>query len=126
MKVKIVPTIIAFAIAVLIGLLVRSWCSSTNNATAIGVTTALSLALTLIPCMGLKLESGRLQVNVRVLSIIFVFIFLVVAVIMCFVKSDTITTYYIIEGIIALIFISILYGLTKIKDVRHIKTIHKR
>ncbi len=117
MKLKLVPLIIALAIAVLIGILVSSWCPSTNNATAIGITTALTLALALIPCLGLELESRRLQVNVRVLCTVFALIFLIVAVIMCFVKSNTITTYYVIEGIIALIFILILYSLTKIKDV---------
>ncbi len=105
------------ALATLIGVLIWSWCSSADNATAIGITTAASLALTLIPSMGLKLESGRVQTNVRVLSVVFALIFLVVAIIMCFITSKTIITYYVIEGVIALIFISILYGLIKIKDV---------
>ncbi|MBR4218752.1 MAG: hypothetical protein IKR71_06875 [Bacteroidales bacterium] len=117
MKINLILTIIALALAALIGILIWSWCSSADNATAIGITTAATLALTLIPSMGLKLENGRMQTNIRVLSVVFALIFLIVAVIMCFITSKTITTYYVIEGIFALIFILILYSLLKTKAV---------
>ena len=47
MKVNAVLLIIAIGIAVLLGFLVYSFCSSSDNACALGVTSALSFAVTL-------------------------------------------------------------------------------
>lgn len=117
MKSNVFPALIAIMLAALLGLLAATLCRSTDNALAIGVTTGLSLAITLVPCMALKHENSRVQVNIRVLCTAFTFVFLIVAGIMCFITVQNIVPYLIIVGIIALIFLSILHTLTKIKDV---------
>lgn len=117
MKFSIVPTLIAVGLAALIGFLAYSLCASNDNATAIGITTALSIAITLIPIMGLRHENSRVQVNIKVLSTIFLWTFIIIAAVMCFMSVEKLNIYYIIVGIIALLYIGVLYSMSRIKDV---------
>jgi hypothetical protein len=117
MKVNAVLLIIAIGIAVLLGFLVYSFCSSADNASAIGVTSALSFAVTLIPIMGLKHENNRMQVNIKVMSTLAFVLFLILAAIMCFISVEKLNVYYIIVGIIVLVYLGILYSMSRIKDV---------
>ena len=117
MKVNAVLLIIAIGIAVLLGFLVYSFCSSTDNACAIGVTSALSFALTLVPIMGLKHESGRMQVNIKVMSTMALIVFLIMAAVMCFISVERLNVYYIIVGIMILIYLGLIYSMSRIKDI---------
>lgn len=117
MKINPVLSIIAIAIAALLGYLAYSLCSKADNATAIGVTSGISFAITLLPMMGLKNENGRIQVNIKVLSTIFLLLFIVIAAVMCYMDVNKLNLYFIIVGIIALIYLGITYSISKIKDV---------
>lgn len=117
MKINFVLTVIAVAIASLLGFLVYNFCVSTDNATALGITTALSLALPLISIMGLKHENSRTQVNLKVLSTIFLLVFIITAAVVCFVNIKNLSTYYIIVGLIALIYLGIFYSISRIDDI---------
>ncbi|MBQ3323991.1 MAG: hypothetical protein IJG81_04015 [Muribaculaceae bacterium] len=117
MKVNIVLLIIAVGIAALLGFLVYSFCSSADNACAIGVTSALSFAVTLVPIMGLKHESSRMQVNIKVMSTIALIVFLIMAAVMCFISVEKLNVYYIIVGIMILIYLGVIYSMSRIKDV---------
>lgn len=117
MKVNIVLLIIAVGIAALLGFLVYSFCSSTDNACAIGVTSALSFAVTLVPIMGLKQESGRMQVNIKVMSTMALIVFLIMAAVMCFISVEKLNVYYIIVGIMILIYLGLIYSMSRINDV---------
>lgn len=117
MKVNAVLLIIAIGIAALLGFLVYSFCSSTDNACAIGVTSALSFAVTLVPIMGLKHESGRMQVNIKVMSTMALIVFLIMAAVMCFISVERLNVYYIIVGIMILIYLGLIYSMSRIKDI---------
>lgn len=117
MKVNIVLLIIAVGIAALLGFLVYSFCSSADNACAIGVTSALSFAVTLVPIMGLKHESSRMQVNIKVMSTIALIVFLIMAAVMCFISVEKLNVYYIIVGIMILIYLGVIYSMSRINDV---------
>ena len=117
MKVNAVLLIIAIGIAVLLGFLVYSFCSSTDNACAIGVTSALSFAVTLIPILGLKHESSRMQVNIKVMSTMALIVFLIMATVMCFISVERLNVYYIIVGIMILIYLGLIYSMSRIKDI---------
>ena len=117
MKVNIVLLIIAVGIAALLGFLVYSFCYSADNACAIGVTSALSFAVTLVPIMGLKHESSRMQVNIKVMSTIALIVFLIMAAVMCFISVEKLNVYYIIVGILVLIYLGALYSMSRLKDI---------
>ncbi len=117
MKVNAVLLIIAIGIAVLLGFLVYSFCLSTDNACAIGVTSALSFAVTLVPILGLKHESSRMQVNIKVMSTMALIVFLIIAAVMCFISVEKLNVYYIIVGILVLIYFGALYSMSRINDV---------
>lgn len=117
MKVNAVLLIIAIGIAALLGFLVYSFCSSTDNACAIGVTSGLSFAVALIPMMGLKHENGRMQVNIKVMSTMALIVFLIIAAVMCFISVEKLNVYYIIVGIMILIYLGLIYSMSRIKDV---------
>ena len=117
MKVNIVLLIIAVGIVALLGFLVYSFCSSADNACAIGVTSALSFAVTLVPIMGLKHESSRMQVNIKVMSTIALIVFLIMAAVMCFISVEKLNVYYIIVGILVLIYLGALYSMSRLKDI---------
>lgn len=116
MKFNIIQLVIAVALAALIGLLLFSLASVPENAKAIGITTGLSLAVTLVPAFAMKLENGRITTNVRVLSLLFAAILLVVHVVVCFLHINNLMFYYIIVGIVALLYLSVLAKLSSIKD----------
>lgn len=117
MKFNPVLSFIAVALAALLGYLVYTLCSSTDQASSIGITSGISFALTLLPIMGCKHESSRLQVNIKVLSTIFLVLFLIIAAVMCFITVNKLNIYFIIVGIIALVFLGVLYSMSRIKDV---------
>ena len=117
MKVNIVLLIIAVGIATLLGFLVYTFCPSTDNACAIGVTSALSFAVTLVPILGLKHESSRMQVNIKVMSTMALIVFLIIAAVMCFISVEKLNVYYIIVGILVLIYLGALYSMSRINDV---------
>ncbi len=117
MKLNPFLSIIAVTLAALLGYLVYTICSSTDYATSIGITSGLSFALTLLPIMGIKHENRRLQVNIKILSTLFFVLFVIIAGFMCFITTSKLNLYFIIVGIIALIYLGILYSMSKIKDV---------
>ncbi len=119
MRLKVFPAIIALALSSLFGLFVGI--HSEQNAVTVGITTGVSLAVTLAPCMALQLNSSRLQINARALSAILAVLFVVIGVIMCFITLRDIKFYLIIMAATVLVFLAILYWLLGRQDVR-IKT----
>ena len=110
--VNVIPAIIAVAVAALIGLLVATLCESSND-TVIGISTGVSLAVTLLPMLAIRTDSVRLNVNLRIVSSIFTALVLIVNFIVCFNTPNKLTIYFIILGLILLIFIGVLYSLIR-------------
>jgi len=113
MKLNLIPAIIAIAVAALLGLLASLLCNSTTNDTAIGITSGVSLAVTLLPMMAIRTNDDRLNINMRVVSTIFTAILIVLTIIMCCISVSSLKIYYIISGLILLAFIGALYSLFK-------------
>lgn len=113
--INIIPTIIAVAVAALIGLLAAYLCdASSSKSTTIGVTTGISLAISLLPMLAIKSDNPRLNVNLRIVSTIFTLLILLVNFIVCFNPPEkSFTIYFIIVGLIILIFIGVLYSLVR-------------
>lgn len=81
-----------------------------------GITSGVCFAATLIPAYALQYESGRLGVNIRVLSTLFFVAFLVSH--FWFAKTGSVMpTYVIVNGLLLLVFLGIFYKMNSIKDV---------
>ncbi len=111
-NVNLIPAIIAVAVAALIGLLVGTLCESRND-TVIGIATGVSLAVTLLPILAIRTDNSPLNVNLRLVSTIFAVLVLIVNFIVCFSTPSKLTIYFIVLGLILLIYIGVLYSLIK-------------
>ncbi len=113
LNINIIPTIIAVAVAALAGLLMGTLCSSTTNDSIIGITTGVSLAVTLLPMLAIKTDDARLNVNLRLVSTIFTIIVFVINLYVCLNTPSKLTIYFIIVGLVLLIYIGALYSLVR-------------
>lgn len=111
MRISIIPTIIAVAVAALIGLLAAYLCESSSKATTIGLTTGVSLAVILFPMLAVKSGNSRLDVNLRIVGTIFATLVLLVNFIVSFSTPEKLTIYFIILGLIILTYIGLVYSL---------------
>ena len=113
-RVNIIPTVIAVAVATLIALLAAHLCQSSSTGVTVGITTGISLAITMLPMLAIKSDDPRLNVNIRIVSTIFTTLLLLVNFITVFnPPQKSFTIYFIIVGLIVLIFIGIIYSLVK-------------
>lgn len=113
MRINIIPTIIAVAVAALIGLFVATLCEPHANSITIGIATGVSLVVTLLPMFALKTYDTRLDINIRIVSTIFATLALLVNFIVCFNTPHKLTIYFIILGLVILTYIGVLYSLVK-------------
>lgn len=116
MKVNIFLTSISIALAALVGYLAFNIASGDENDVVCGIGSAICFAITLIPTMGLQYKSGRLGVNIRILSVIFFIIFAISH--FCFAGFGVKMPYYIIvNGIMLMIYLAIFYRIQDVKDI---------
>lgn len=73
---------------------------------------SLCFTVTLICCLGIKIEGNRVNINFKILSAIFFIIFLIINLIFNF-SGIKVAPYIIINGISLLIFSIIEYGILK-------------
>lgn len=115
MKVNIFLSFFSLCLAALIGFLVYTFAERGCNDVLCGICCGISLFSTLLPLMGLKYDSVRTSINIRVCSACFFFIFLLVH--LGFSIWGVVMPYYvIITGIIIVVFLSIIYMLNLIKE----------
>ena len=110
---SLIPAIIAVAVAALVGLLAGTLCASKSHDVVIGITTGVSLAVTLLPMLAISTSSARLDVNMRIVSTIFAALLLIVNFVVCFSTLEKLTIYFIIVGLILLVYIGVLYSLLR-------------
>lgn len=108
-NIHIIPAIIAIGIATLLGLLVYNFCKT--HSTAIGITSGVSLAIVLFTMMAYRNKNQRININIRVVCSIFLATIAVFSIIMCFLVVAKLTVYFIISGLILLIFIGVIYSI---------------
>ncbi len=116
MKVNVFLTFIGILLALLIGYWVYDVASGKENDALCGACSTICLLATIIPTIGLKYESGRLGINLRILSILFLIIFLISH--FCFAVHGVIMpTYLIVNGILLIIYLAILYNMAGLKEI---------
>lgn len=87
-----------------------------HNALICGVVSWVCLTVTLGGAISLSVESSRLSINMRVMSTVFFVAFLIIeaAFAMLGIKMPY---YYIINGILLLLFLGVYYRMAQVKDV---------
>ena len=116
MKVNVFLSFIGVALASLFGYLAFNVAEGQENDIICGVGSTVCFIATLIPTLGLNYESGKLGTNIRVLSAIFFFVFLISN--LCFAGFGVIMPYYIISnGIILVIYLAIIYKMSNIRTI---------
>jgi hypothetical protein len=114
MKIDFVKTIIAIGVSVLIAYSFYSFHHSANSQLLV-ITSFIELSLSSFFVLGLRFEQPRTTANVRVVSSIFFFIFLIANITFSFFEFSK-QTYIITNGLLALTSILIIYSLLKVKQ----------
>lgn len=116
MKVNVFLMFISIALTSLLGYWIYDTANGDENDVLCGICSSVCLLSTLVPTIGLQYERGRIGVNVRVLSVLFFLVFLISH--FCFaIWGVTMPSYVIVNGILLVIFLSILYKMVNLKDV---------
>jgi len=114
MKVNTILLLIACAISLLLGYWVFTVIKGADNDAIMGIGSCVCFLATLIPAIGLRHEEKRLSVNLRVLSILFFVIVLIMQFVFANTKVST-NTYVITSGLVLLIYLAAFYALSKSK-----------
>jgi len=114
MKINFVQMIIAVAVSLLIAYGLFCFHDSENKI-LLSVGSFIFLASTLILTLGTSFELPRTTTNVRVVSGIFFVIALISSLIFTFINF-AIPTYIITNGILFLVFVSVVYSIQKAKQ----------
>ena len=116
MRINTVLTIIAIAMAVLIGYLAFSIAEGEKNDIVCGIASKTCITAFLVTIVGLQNDSNKLGINIKIMSSLFLFVFLISH--FCFAAICIKMPYYIIiNGILLLIYIVILYRMNQIKKL---------
>lgn len=111
MKINFIQTIIAIAISLLIAYGLYSFHVSENRI-PLSASSFVFLAITLILTIGTSFERPRTTTNIRVVSGIF-FVIALISSIVFTVFNFSLPSYVIINGLLLLIFILIVYSISK-------------
>lgn len=114
MKIDFVKTIIAIAVSMLIAYGFYSFHHSENSQLLVA-TSFIELLLSGFFVLGLRFEQARTTTNVRVVSTIFFFVFLLSNITFSFFEFSK-QAYIIMNGLLALTSILIVYSLLKAKQ----------
>ena len=116
MKANIFLTGISILLAILAGYLAYSIAEGRENDVICGFVSTVCFAATLVPVIGIQFDSIKLGVNIRTLSVLSFFIFLVSH--LCFAWLGVKMPYYIItNGILLLVYLAILYKMIGITNI---------
>lgn len=112
MKVNVFYVCIGALIALLLAYWAFDIAEGKENDVICGVGSAICFMGTLVPMLGIRHESSRISVNLRVLSAAFFLIFVVSH--FCFALFGVRMPYYVIvNALILLVFIAVYYGIGK-------------
>ena len=116
MKINFFLTFISIAFTGIWGYLIYEIAKGQENDLICGICSSICLLTTIIPAMGLKYDSGRIGANIRVLSFLFLIIFLISH--FCFAIWGVIMpTYLIINGILLILYLAVFYKIANIKNI---------
>lgn len=116
MKVNVFLMFISIALTSLLGYWIYDTANGDENDVLCGICSSVCLLSTLVPAIGLQYEEGRIGVNVRVLSSLFLIVFLISH--FCFaIWGVVMPAYIIINGILLVIYLAIFYKMVNIREV---------
>lgn len=117
MKVKLVPALIVFGIAALIGygFYAANARDEGNGAWIMLAASVVSFFVTLGGGFGIRYGEGGSAVNITVLSVVFTVVHLVINLIATFAPFHA-APYIIVSGIVLLLYVGIVYGMTRAFD----------
>ncbi len=116
MKINFFLTFISIALTGIWGYWIYEIAKGQENDLICGICSSICLLTTIIPAMGLKYDSGRIGANIRVLSFLFLIIFLISH--FCFAIWGVIMpTYLIINGILLILYLAVFYKIANIKNI---------
>ena len=113
MKLNIIPCIIAIAICALIVFGMYTWCRMEEMRLLVTVVSGIGLLLTLVTLFGVRFQSSRTSVNIKVTSGIFAGLILITNIVLCYVSSFSHTLYIILNGFLLLGWLLIVYGIAR-------------
>ena len=113
MKINIIPSIIALAIAALLAFGLYSWCRFADLNLLIAIFGGICFLCTLGTSLGISFEKSRKSTNIKLLSSLFFFVFLISNIVFCCLSSFSIPVYVIINGVILVIWLLLCYGIAK-------------
>lgn len=113
MKVNVFLSVIGVCAGLLLGYLIYSIAEGKDNSELCGIISAICFVCTLVPMIGFRYEDGRLGANMKVLSMLFLIVFLAIE--LGFALWEVKMPYYVIvNGIFLLAFASIVYKMSHV------------
>lgn len=116
MKVNVFLTVIAVLAGALMGYFAFYVAEGAPNDVLCGIFSSVCFVGTLVPAIGLSYSSERLGANTRILSVLFLIVFMVSH--FCFAGCGVKMPYYlIVNGLLLLIYLALIYKMQGLKDV---------
>ena len=116
MKANVFLTLISVLLTGLIGYWIYDIAKGQEQDTLCGICSSVCILSTIIPLIGLQYNSGRMGVNIRILSGLFLVIFLISH--FCYaIYGIKMPSYIIVNGLILVIFLGIFYKMQGLKDM---------
>lgn len=116
MRVNVFLTILGIVFSCLIGYLAYYISAGDENNLLCGIGSTVCFAITLIPAMGLKYESSRIGISIRIFSFVTLIAFVISC--FCFAKYGvTLPHYILVNGILLIIYLAIFYKLQGTKNL---------
>ena len=116
MKPNFFLCLMAVILSSFIGYFLYNAAEGKSNDTICGIVSLICMVVTIIPLFGIKYESYRLGINLKVLSSITLVILLAINVIYAYTVIKM-PNYLIINGIIVTLYVITFYSFSKIKDI---------
>ena len=115
MKIRVVQTIIALGISVLLAYALYELCHTDGKEMLLAIGGGLCLFLPLVTCLGVRFEQPRTTANVAVVGAVFFVLMLISNVLFAYLPFKT-HTFVIVNGILLLLFLLIAYLIAKAKQ----------
>ena len=116
MKVNVFLTVIAVLAGALIGYFAFYVAEGDPNDVLCGIFSSVCFVGTLVPAIGLSYSNERLGANTRILSVLFLMVFMVSH--FCFAGWGVKMPYYlIVNGLLLLIYLALIYKMQDMKNV---------
>jgi hypothetical protein len=112
MKFNLVPTVIAVAISGLCAYAFYNWCAEPENI-LVAIFGGITMCCTLSTALGCVFQRERTSANIKILSGVFAFLFLVSNIIFCCLSSFANPVYICVNGFLLLIWLLTTYSIYK-------------